>query len=361
MVLTVLIAYFLLVPAISGAVRQATPASLFIAAGTIVFAGGVFWQVILHDGAGLRRVPRVWLAALVALAIAVFTVGHGGGWLTILAVAAAACGRFTATTRPATFGAVSCGAAGLIVAVQQAGTIDAGTTALQILVPPLGAFFAYTAAVINETVAELRYTRAELARAAVAQERLRIARDLHDLLGHSLSLITLKAELSRRMMDTDAPGAAREIAELETVARQSLHDVRAAVAGYRQPELAGELGVARQLLAAAGVSCHIATPAGLRLPADVDTVLAWTVREGVTNVARHARATSASVTVTTSDDRVAAEIADNGSGPLGGPAGSGLAGLGERARQLGGNLMAGPAPGGGFRLQVTIPLTVRQP
>jgi two-component system sensor histidine kinase DesK len=163
------------------------------------------------------------------------------------------------------------------------------------------------------------------------------------------------------MVGADAGAAEREMAELEQVARQSLRDVRAAVGGYRQPELAAELGVARQLLAAAGVSCQITTPAGLGLPADVDTVLAWTVREGVTNVARHARATRAGVTVTTSDDRVVAEITDDGSGAVAGTAGSGLAGLGERVRQLGGTLMAGPAPGGGFRLQVTIPLIVRHP
>ena len=170
---------------------------------------------------------------------------------------------------------------------------------LVIIVPSMAAFLAYASTKRNETVAELRQTRAELARVAVAGERLRIARDLHDLLGQSLSLITLKAELSRRMLDTDTTSAAREMAELEAVARQSLSDVREAVAGYRQPDLVAELGAARQLLAAAGLSCQISTPADLSLPADVDTVLAWTVREGITNVVRHARATCAGVTVTT--------------------------------------------------------------
>ena len=87
-----------------------------------------------------------------------------------------------------------------------------GNTAVVIIVPPMAAFFAYTAGKRNEMVADLRQTRAELARVAVAEERLRIARDLHDLLGHSLSLITLKAELSRRMLDTDTTSAAREMA-----------------------------------------------------------------------------------------------------------------------------------------------------
>jgi two-component system, NarL family, sensor histidine kinase DesK len=257
-------------------------------------------------------------------------------------------------------GAVCCSGASLIVTAWQAQPDGAGNLVLLVIVPSMAAFLAYASTKRNETVAELRQTRAELARVAVAEERLRIARDLHDLLGQSLSLITLKAELSRRMIDTDTTSAAREMAELEAVARQSLSDVRAAVAGYRQPDLASELGVARQLLTAAGLSCQITTPADLRLPADVDTVLAWTVREGITNVVRHARATGAVITVATSaagaDGQVAAEITDDGTGALAGPAGSGLAGLSERVRQLGGNLMAGPARPGGFRLQVTIPV-----
>jgi two-component system, NarL family, sensor histidine kinase DesK len=355
------IGYFTLVPSVSGLAQQVTPAAVFIMAGSVVFAGLTCWQVLLRDRPGANGVPWAWLVVIVALAIAVFAAARGQSWLGILAIAAAACGRFAATARPAVFGAVTCGGAALIVTAVQGQALDTGNMVLFVILPPVSAYLSYTATKRIDTVAELRQTRAELARVAVAGERLRIARDLHDLLGQSLSLITLKAELSRRMVGADADAAEREMAELEQVARQSLRDVRAAVAGYRQPELAAELGVARQLLAAAGVSCQITTPAGLGLPADVDTVLAWTVREGVTNVARHARATRAGVTVTTSDDRVVAEITDDGSGPAGGKAGSGLAGLGERVRQLGGNLMAGPAPGGGFRLQVTIPLIVRHP
>ena len=361
--LGVFLGYFLLVQAVSDLIQHVTPATVFVTAGTVAFIAVVFWRVVLRDRPGLDGVPWAWLVVLVALAIAVFAVGRGPGWVVILAVAAAACGRFTATIRPAVFGAVTCGGASLIVTAQQARVADAGSVALLLIVPSMAAFLTYTATKRNETVTELRQTRAELARVAVAGERLRIARDLHDLLGQSLSLITLKAELSRRMLDTDTTSAAREMAELEAVARQSLSDVREAVAGYRQPDLVAELGAARQLLCAAGVSCQISTPAGLSLPADVDTVLAWTVREGITNVVRHARATCAAVTVTTADGggRVIAAITDNGTGPLAGPAGSGLAGLSERVRQLGGNLMAGPAPAGGFRLQVTIPVRGGQP
>jgi two-component system sensor histidine kinase DesK len=167
------------------------------------------------------------------------------------------------------------------------------------------------------------------------------------------------------VIGTDIERASREIAELEIVARQSLRDVREAVAGYRQPDLAAELGAARQLLTAAGVACEITTAGGLTLPGDVDAVLAWTVREGITNVVRHARAAHVTIAVSGGRDAVVAEIADDGSGSGSerGPelaplrlTGSGLAGLAERVRGLGGDLSAGPVRPGGFRLRVRIPI-----
>ena len=364
-VISALICIFVLIPAVSGVVRRVSPATVFMLAGSVAFIGFAGLLILRRSFAYGRTdgTPYSRLAVITALGIALFVVGGSENWIVILALTAAACGSFIVTPRPAMVGGLACAGAGLAVAVWQ--HFGFGNTAVVIIVPLMSAFFAYTAGKRNEMVADLRQTRAELARVAVAEERLRIARDLHDLLGHSLSLITLKAELSRRMLDTDTASAAREMGELEAVARQSLSDVREAVAGYRQPDLVAELGAARQLLCAAGLSCQISTPAGLSLPADVDTALAWTVREGITNVVRHARATCAAVTVTvtTADGggRVIAAITDNGTGPLAGPAGSGLAGLSERVRQLGGNLMAGPAPAGGFRLQVTIPVRGGQP
>jgi two-component system sensor histidine kinase DesK len=354
-VISALICFFVLVPAVSGVLRRASPASVFMLVGALAFIGLVGLLILRRSFAYGRtdRPPWPRLAVSTALGIALFVVGGSENWIVILALAAATCGSFTETARPAKLGAVACTGAGLAVAVWH--HFGFGNTAVVIIIPPMSAFFAYTAGKRNEMVATLRQTRAELARVAVAEERLRIARDLHDLLGHSLSLITLKAELSRRMLDTDTAGAGRQMAELEAVARQSLSDVREAVAGYRQPNLITELGAARQLLTAAGLECQITSPADLSLPADMDTVLAWTVREGVTNVVRHARATCAAVRITAVGQGVMAEITDNGQGHGPGPAGSGLAGLGERVRQLGGSLIAGPAPSAGFRLQVTIP------
>ena len=354
-VISALICIFVLIPAVSGVVRRVSPATVFMLAGSVAFIGFAGLLILRRSFAYGRTdgTPYSRLAVITALGIALFVVGGSENWIVILALTAAACGSFIVTPRPAMVGGVACAGAGLAVAVWQ--HFGFGNTAVVIIVPLMSAFFAYTAGKRNEMVADLRQTRAELARVAVAEERLRIARDLHDLLGHSLSLITLKAELSRRMLDTDTASAAREMGELEAVARQSLSDVREAVAGYRQPDLMTELGAARQLLTAAGLDCQITSPADLSLPADMDTVLAWTVREGVTNVVRHACATCAAVRITAVGQGVMAEITDNGQGHGPGPAGSGLAGLGERVRQLGGSLIAGPAPSAGFRLQVTLP------
>jgi two-component system, NarL family, sensor histidine kinase DesK len=421
LIVSVAIILFLIGPDVAAVIRQSTPRTLAALACVAVFT--VLVIRVIDGPTVLTPWSRVLLVLIVGLAIALFalTGEQNSGGFTALAIAAAACGRFIASIRPAIFGAVTCSAAGLITAA--ADHYNQGSMAAVLIVPPLGAFFAYTAGKRNESVAILRRTRAELARVAVSEERLRIARDLHDLLGHSLSLITLKAELSQRVLDSDPARAGREMAELEAVARQSLSDVREAVAGYRQPDLAAELGAARQLLTLSGVECRISAPDHFDLPGEVDAVAAWTIREGVTNVVRHARAASATITVIAGHDIVTAEIVDDGpsepgspsaestpaglagsgpaasgsaasgsagsgsvgsgsagsgsvgsgsagSGSVGSgldgsarsgvaglrPAGSGLAGLSERVRALGGDLVAEHIRPRGFRLRVTIPV-----
>jgi two-component system sensor histidine kinase DesK len=411
------ISYFVIGPLFTRSWRHAGPVTLFLLAGTVVFTVLVFWVFsggYRWDTDQARRVVWIWLPTTLTLGIALFVVGNldpttsnTGNWVVVLTVTAAVCGRYTRSVWPAVTGAALCTIAGLAVAADA--PWNQGVLASVLITPLLATFLAYTAGKRMETVATLRQTRAELAKVAVAEERLRIARDLHDLLGHTLSLITLKAELSRRVMATDAERATRELAELEAVARQSLSDVREAVAGYRQPDLAAELGAARQLLTAAGVTVRIDVPTKLGLPGEVDAALAWTVREGVTNVVRHAAAGHTTIAVTTGRGRAVVEITDDGGrdtrdtdGPqqmslrpvptpagsavaaAGGAAsaraavaqvaspaspapaepgyswprrtGSGLAGLGERVRQLSGELAAGPARPHGFRLRVSIPI-----
>jgi two-component system sensor histidine kinase DesK len=211
---------------------------------------------------------------------------------------------------------------------------------------------------------ELQQARAELAETAVAAERERFARDLHDLLGHSLSVIAIKAELAGRLLPDRVDDAGMEIGDVERVARQALSEVRDAVSGYRQPTLAGELEGARVALAAAGIMAEFEHSSATLSP-EVEAVLAWAVREGATNVIRHSGARHCQVRVMAGLADAAVVVVDDGSGGDAAPAaangnagrGHGLAGLSERAEPLRGRIEAGTLPGGGFRLAVSVPVS----
>jgi len=202
---------------------------------------------------------------------------------------------------------------------------------------------------------ELRETREELARLAVSEERLRISRDLHDLLGHSLSVIAIKSQLARKLLEHDPTRAAAELDDIQAVTRTALTEVREAVHGYRRLALAEALESAQTALAAAGIGCELADE-DVVLPADVDAVLAWAVREGTTNVIRHSGALHCAIRIRADGDRAAVEIEDDGRAAPTNGRGSGLSGLRERARRVRGELEAGALPGGGFRLRLTVPL-----
>lgn len=201
---------------------------------------------------------------------------------------------------------------------------------------------------------QLSLAREQIARLAVGEERLRFARDLHDLLGHSLSVIALKSELAGRLIKNTPGLAAHEVEDIEKVARDALREVREAVAGYRQPTLAAELAGAHEALTAAGIEDHVEQDHTPLAPA-VEAVLAWTVREGVTNVMRHSQAKRCAIRVMNRDGHATVEVVDDGRG--GTPqAGSGLHGLRERVAERGGTLSAEPLPHEGFRLRVSLPL-----
>ncbi len=204
-------------------------------------------------------------------------------------------------------------------------------------------------------VIQLHEARGEVARLAANEERLRISRDLHDLLGHTLSLIVLKSEVASRLADRDPEKSLSEVKDIGTVARQALTDVREAVSGYRQRSLTDELDNARGVLDAAGVDLTITT-SGTPLPDRLDGLFGWAVREGVTNVVRHARARTATITVRRMSGSAILEITDDGVGKVTEGHGNGLNGLGERVALSGGTVEAGPGPHGGFRLAVDAPL-----
>jgi two-component system sensor histidine kinase DesK len=208
----------------------------------------------------------------------------------------------------------------------------------------------------------LRAAQAEISQLAVASERLRIARDLHDLLGHRLSLVAIKSELARRLVSTAPDRASGEIADIEQAARSMLQDVREAVSRYRAPDLAGELRAAAELLSASGITLirdgDDSVPG--TLSPRLNETAAWAVREGVTNVVRHSRARTCTIRISREEQDIVLDIVDDGSpssvgASTGARTGHGITGLTERAREIGGRCEAGPQDAGGFRLTVSLP------
>jgi two-component system, NarL family, sensor histidine kinase DesK len=311
---------------------------------------------------GRRRINRILFAALIVLALAA-TVGFGRGWqvLFILVVAASA---FSLPVRwvPAAIIGINAIAASVELGWNDGSLATAASWALGI---GMSGFFSLAMRRRVLLIQELRAAQGEVARLAAADavidERLRFARDLHDLLGHSLSVIALKAELARRRLERDGERdqAQAEIHDIEQIARRALEEVREAVSGYRTRSLAMELERARAVLEAAGVVVTTrAAPAAL--PHDVDDLLAWVVREAATNIVRHSRARHAAIELDEADGAARLEIDNDGVAPeaaAGGEApGSGLIGLRERVAEAGGRLTAAPEAGGRFRITAMVPL-----
>jgi two-component system sensor histidine kinase DesK len=191
---------------------------------------------------------------------------------------------------------------------------------------------------------KLRIANEEIQQLAALAERERIARDLHDVLGHTLSVIVLKAELARRLIDRDPTRAAQEIAEVEKTARTALAEVRETIGGYRSQGLPAEMEQARNTLQSAGVTLDCQTPFP-QLHATEETVLCLAVREAVTNIVRHAHATHCRMRFATSPDGFQTLlITDDGAAPNL-QEGNGLRGMRERVQSLGGRLSITTDPG----------------
>ncbi len=324
------------------------------------------WHTVLGDIAHpipIWRLPRTrWvpLAILYALSFLVIAI-DGKAWLSMLIYTSASIGG----RLPTRLAAAMVGKLTLLTAaaawLTHDDVSDIMTTTL--LVGGIGMSVTILCWAVNAN-RELRAAREENARLAVTAERLRIARDLHDLLGHDLSLIALKSELAEYLVAGSPDQAVAAMREVGGVARTALQEVRAAVAGYRQPTLTSELRGAREMLAAAGIS-YVEEGGRIAVPPALEAVLGWTVREGVTNVIRHSRARTCTIRVIQKEGSVGVEVVDDGLGAPPTPdtspllaehGGNGLSGLAERVASLGGKLEAGPRLQGGFWLFVDLPI-----
>jgi len=311
-----------------------------------------------------RETPSTRVAlAVMALITCGLSLGYGGSWLYFFPLLGLATG---AALRGPWLGRLGFGLAALAtaVAVFRSGL----STSLNVA---YGTFLStmVTAAILSlsEAVRELQAAREKLARQAVEKERLRFSRDLHDLLGHTMSVIVVKSEAARRLAPRDLDAALAQITDIESVGRQALTEIREAVTGYREGSLATELDRARSALSAAGVE-PVVGRSGAPLPPQAEALLGWVVREAVTNVVRHSGATHCEITVNSTPDHVRLTIADDGNGhgdreekgtsrapsaPRVG--GTGLKGLTERLAAAGGSLQAGPSPRGGFTVTAELP------
>ncbi|HEX4216229.1 MAG TPA: histidine kinase [Candidatus Dormibacteraeota bacterium] len=233
--------------------------------------------------------------------------------------------------------------------------LSTATSALPVIVIGGGAVLLTFLARAN---AELHAARLRLARAAVDEERVRLSRDLHDLLGHSLSLMALKAELASRLLDRPEHPATAELEDLKLMARTTLADLREVVGGARLPTLAGELDGARIAAEAASIHLSIEDRRGGALAPEVEAACAWIVREGMTNVVKHSGARRCRLRIEQQDGTLSVIVADDGRGGAGTGRGSGLRGLGERISAVGGQLRVEPRNGamGGFQLAARMPL-----
>ncbi len=204
------------------------------------------------------------------------------------------------------------------------------------------------------TKLQLAYDHVE--RLTQVAERERIARDMHDVLGHTLSLIVLKSELASKLADRDPQKAAVEIRDVESIARGALQELREAITGYRSAGIAAEIDHARTVLEGAGLRVDaLAEP--VRLPPTHEGVLALAIREAVTNVVRHADAHAVQLRLAQSRGQCRFEIADDGRGSSKIVEGNGLAGMRERIEALGGTMLCDATSG--TRLTLTLPTDSR--
>ncbi|MFG1806339.1 sensor histidine kinase [Streptomyces sp. NPDC049040] len=316
------------------------------------------------------RLPYRLLWALAALTLSM-AIGYGGNFMLLFVLVSLCAGSLSSSRRGLGMTlTVLSASAGTVSGLHHEGfwstaSLSYGTFLSGLVVSVIISLF--------HAVAQLKATRQELARNAVAEERLRFSRDLHDLLGHTLSVVVVKAEAARRLAPRNLEAALAQVADIESVGRQALTEIREAVSGYREGSLSTELDRARSALAASDIEV-VLQESGPPLPPQTEALLGWVVREGVTNVVRHSGANLTRIELSSADGLAHLTITDNGrglaepqapaaAGSPGGTAvlrsartGTGLRGLAERLAAAGGSLTSGPCPAGGFRVAAVLPV-----
>ncbi len=342
--------------------------ALWIAGGlviTVAFCVIYLPTLMYHDDR-----PRLALAGLVTIALlaVLACVVYGSAWTPLWIYVSAATGMVLAAvaSRGRAFFAVL-GVSACYLVCCWISHFGIGNT-LAILLPVVLIGLAMIGFRMQMTLMrELAQARGTVAKLAVNEERLRLARDMHDLTGQSLSMITLKSELAAKRLAKLPSSAERdavltELGDIGRVSRQTLHDIREAVSGYRRPTLAIEVITARNALEAAGIELDDDAELTIRsgtFDPDAEAVLAWCLREAVTNVIRHSRARHCRIRLTERAGELALEVTDDGRGftSQDSPTGSGLRGVSERLSAAGGSLALGAATAGhGFRLTATVPV-----
>lgn len=305
-----------------------------------------------------QRRTLILIAAMSALALAGSLINTGASVFVIYAAATA--GQLYPTRRAVQVVVILVGVVGLMVLISPAPMpwrLAALAPAL-LFTPAIGAASIFEAE-RDRTNQRLRRADEEIKRLATIAERERIARDLHDLLGHTLSVIVLKSELAARLLRADPDRAAAEVHDIEQIGREALGEVRAAVVGYRARGLGAEIDKARMALEAAGIEVEVHLEPTDLLP-EQESALAMTIREAVTNVVRHADAHHATITIAAVGTDVRLEVSDDGRGHAG-LEGSGITGMRERISALGGVVKLGERKGADDRrgtvVEVTIPLS----
>ncbi|MEE4543713.1 sensor histidine kinase [Streptomyces sp. V4-01] len=339
---------------VQGEVAHPWPAAAGLALFCVLYVATVRAAFSKKRGAGALPFRLLCVLAVTTLALAV---GYGGNFMLLFVLVSLCVGSVSRSRQHLGLMLTPLSAAaGTIASLHHEGFWATASLAYGTFLSGLVVSVIIT---LFHAVAQLKATRQELARSAVAQERMRFSRDLHDLLGHTMSVIVVKSEAARRLAPRDLDAALAQVADIESVGRQALTEIREAVTGYREGSLSTELDRARSALTASDIDV-VVQESGPPLSPQAEALLGWVVREGVTNVVRHSGATRAVIELSTGGGRAHLAITDNGGGPAAvaaveGRAGTGLRGLTERLAAAGGSLASGPAPAGGFHVTATLP------